>query len=156
MLLYTGQKPHKTYYKDNFNAYIDTKQILITSCKIICWCYAIASIKCHSFQIYIIYKYTNFQETVTFSKYFERETLSPVQKRTIRSINFHLLPKCYNSNSKCSSCMWSYKWDRGSLLGNNKTNPMMDTEYEDKLLSLGFVFRSLWRAQLGSDWLLIN
>lgn len=34
--------------------------------------------------------------------------------------------------------------------------PMMETANEDKLLNLGFVFRSLWRQQLGDDLLLMN
>lgn len=146
MLLHAGQKNHKPYYKDNFHAYMHIKQTsLIVSCKTICWCYVIVSIKCCKLQIHFIYiyKHANCQGSITFSKYFERETLGPVERLTDRSISFHLLANCCNSNSKCSSCMWSYKWDRGILIENNRTSPMMDTEYEDKLLNVGFVLRSL-------------
>lgn len=48
------------------------------------------------------------------------------------------------------------KQDKGILIENNRTSPMTDTEYEDKHLNLGFVFRSLGREQLGGDLILMN
>lgn len=82
-------KNHKPYYKDNFHAYMHIKQTLLISCKTICWCYVIVSIKCCKVQLCFIYiyKHTNCQGTLTFSKYFERETWGPAQMLTNRSVS---------------------------------------------------------------------